>query len=314
MSTINFKKCDNCGTIRDARDVFCGTCGKQFGSSGENYTTPPLDFLQQAPITPTVPAITQRSHRPNLIAIAVLVIMLISAGVLVGTLIGKNNSPAIIGNTLTPSTSNQSGTTPANTTTTIVSTPTLTSTPTPIPSPTAVSPGTVLCDTANPGQGWDNWNLVTGWKVLNGELLYDGTGNGEKLVAPASCQPTTPNYAVDVRMRIVSGCCHFGIIIRGGASTNGYTGYQLSIYTTTYQNIFISTLGGNGGAGSGYSFDNNFHIWRAEVKGNVINFVVDGGKVLSLTDNTYIFSPGEVSICCTDTMQLEITSFKITAL
>ena len=155
--------------------------------------------------------------------------------------------------------------------------------------------------------------MVTGWKVLNGELLYDGTGNGEKLVAPDFCQPTTPNYAVDVRMRIVAACCHFGIMVRSGASTTGETGYELSIYTTTFQNVFIVSHGGQGGATGSHSFDNNFHVYRAEVKDNIINFVIDRAKVLSATDNTFL-SPGEVSICCTDTMELEITSFKITAL
>jgi hypothetical protein len=171
----------------------------------------------------------------------------------------------------------------------------------------------VICNTANPGQGWDKWNLVSGWKVLNGKPLYDGTGNGERMVVPNFCQPTTPNYAVDVKMRIVAACCHFGIIMRGNASSTGYNGYQLYIYTTTFQNVIISTLGGQGGGSVGYGFDNNFHVYRGEVKDNVINFLIDGAKVISVTDNIYL-SPGEISICCTDTMELEITSFKVTAL
>ena len=186
-------------------------------------------------------------------------------------------------------------------------------TPTFTPSPAqTITAGTLICK-SDKSTNWAGWQIGGAWKLLNGELLYDGSGNGAQLVAPASCQPTVANYAVDVKMRIVSGCCHFGIIVRGNASTNGYTGYQVSIYTTTYENLNISTLGGQGGATAGYGFDNNFHDWRAEVKDNVINFVIDGSKVLSLTDNTYL-SPGEVSICCTDTMQLDITSFQVMAL
>ncbi len=133
------------------------------------------------------------------------------------------------------------------------------------------------------------------------------------MVVPSFCQPTTPNYAVDVKMRIVAACCHFGIIMRGSASSNGYNGYQLLIYTTTFDNVNITTLGGQGGGSVGYSFDNKFHVYRGEVKDNIINFVIDGAKVVSATDNTYL-SPGEVSICCTDTMELEISYFKVTAL
>lgn len=235
--------------------------------------------------------------------------MLIAALIVANLPLQRGASGSGVNPTPTTNTS-QPGTTPEGNTPT-VEVPTVT--PTPTFTPTPVSPGYSFCDTAKPGQGWDNWNLVTGWKVLNGDLLYDGTGNGEKLVAPDFCQPTTPNYVVDVRMRIVAACCHFGIWVRGGASTNGETGYELSIYTTTFQNVFIVSHGGQGGAGGSYSFDNNFHVYRAEVKDNVINFVIDGAKVLSATDNTFL-TPGEVSICCTDTMELEITSFKITAL
>ncbi len=51
MYTVNFKKCNKCGAIYDVWDVFCGTCGNQFSSSGENYMTLPLAGLQQSSIT-----------------------------------------------------------------------------------------------------------------------------------------------------------------------------------------------------------------------------------------------------------------------
>ena len=246
--------------------------------------------------------IKKGSWRPGVAFSVAAVVLLIAA--------------VVVANLPSPKTGQALGTNPIGTSTQGMNiTPTANSSPTPMPtpSPTPEPPGTVICSTANTGQGWDNWNLVPGWKLLNGELLYDGTGNGERMQAPNFCQPTTPNYAVDVRMRIVAACCHFGIIMRGNASSNGYNGYQLFIYTTTFQNVNITTQGGQGSATTGFSFDNNFHNYRGEVKNNIINFLIDGATIVRLTDNTFL-SPGEVSICCTDTMELEITSFKVTAL
>src|SRR5216683_3252848 len=92
-----------------------------------------------------------------------------AVGMLVAALIVANLPPrsgvTSSGVNPTPTTNaSRSGTTPEGNTPT-VEIPTVTSIPTSVP------PGTVICDTANPGQGWGQWNLITGWKVLNGELL-----------------------------------------------------------------------------------------------------------------------------------------------
>lgn len=281
--------CPRCGQLRSITENFCGNC---------EY---PLRNVQG-------PKSKKRLVIGFMAVVIVLIIVFIS-----GIQVGKNIIG--VGNTI-QGTPNHLGTAPVNGTVVGITpspTPTPTLTPTPTASPTPVVPGTVICDTTKPGQGWSNWNLVTGWKVLNGELLYDGTGNGERLVAPDFCQPTVANYAVDIRMRIVAACCHFGFIMRGNAVSTGYDGYQLFIYTTTFQNVNISSLGGQGGGSVGYTFDNNFHVYRGEVKDNLITFLIDGAKILSVNDNTFLM-PGEVSICCTDTMELEITYFKVTAL
>src|SRR6266849_582035 len=122
------------------------------------------------------PAFRQRGVIFSVAAVGMLV-----AALIVANLPPEPGAPGS-GVNPTPTTNTpQPGTTPEGNTPT-VEIPTVTSIPTFTPTP--VPPGTVICDTANPGQGWDKWNLVSGWKVLNGELLYDGTGNGEKLVAP----------------------------------------------------------------------------------------------------------------------------------
>src|SRR5438132_6829513 len=51
---------------------------------------------------------------------------------------------------------------------------------------------------------WGGWHLRSGWKLLNGVLLNDGSNGGYNgrptLVAPASCQPKTADYAVEAKI------------------------------------------------------------------------------------------------------------------
>jgi len=128
--------------MRDANSAFCGSCGKQFGSSGENSLTPPLGELQQRPITPRLsdsglytpaqpglyspPPQRSGSNRIYLVVIAVLVLMLLGTFIF---FLGKGSSQGTM-----PSTPNQVVTQPANnnaTSTVAASTPTeSTATPT----------------------------------------------------------------------------------------------------------------------------------------------------------------------------------------
>jgi hypothetical protein len=134
MSNINLKQCDRCGAMRDANSTFCGTCGKQFGSSGEYSPTPPPGELQQGPITPSFsnsglytpsqsgyvsspsqpsyvspPPQRSRSNRLYLVVIALLVLMLIGTFLF---FLGKESSQGSTGTT--PGTPNQVATQPAN--------------------------------------------------------------------------------------------------------------------------------------------------------------------------------------------------------
>ena len=78
MSNINLKQCDQCGTMLDANSAFCGTCGKQFGGSGENSLTPPIGEYQQRPIptgisnpglyTPSQPGYVSSPSQPGYVS------------------------------------------------------------------------------------------------------------------------------------------------------------------------------------------------------------------------------------------------------
>jgi hypothetical protein len=171
MSKINLKQCDQCGAMLDANSAFCGTCGKQFGSSGENSPTPPIGEFQQRPITPgfsnpelytpaqpnyvsspsqpsyaSPPLQRSRSNKIYFVVIALLALMLIGTFVF---FLGKGNSQGSTGTT--PSTQNQVVTKTANnnaTSTVATASPTaLTTTPTDLtvtPDLTATTAGLTL--------------------------------------------------------------------------------------------------------------------------------------------------------------------------
>jgi hypothetical protein len=175
MSNINLKQCDRCGAMRDANTAFCGNCGKQYDTSGENSPTPFFGEHQQGPITPRLsgsgfytpaqhdyaspPPPRSRSNRIYLVMIALLVLMLIGTFVF---FLGKGSSQGSTGTT--PSTPNQVGSNPANnsaTSTVAIASPTdsttthlaLTATPTGLtlaPAETLPENITLKCDCTDP--------------------------------------------------------------------------------------------------------------------------------------------------------------------
>ena len=168
MSSINLKQCDRCGAMRDANSTFCGNCGKQFDTSGENSPTPHLSGFQQRPITPALsdsglytpapsgsafpPAQRSRNNRVYLVVIIILVLMLIGSVIFLRT----GSSQGSTGTT--QSTPNQVVTKQAynNATSTVAaatSSTATTATPTePIPAPTETLPEsiTLKCDCTDP--------------------------------------------------------------------------------------------------------------------------------------------------------------------
>ncbi len=188
------------------------------------------------------------------------------------------------------------------------SSPTQVPTPTPTPRP---GPGTVLCQ-AN--SNWSGWNGTKDWKVSNGMLLDDGTSNtpGGSITAP--CQLTVPDYAVEVTMQVVNfqSCCtdNVGMILRG-SSTGGYD-VGLEIDSNHLAKIATDYTSVNPIASAHFDPGLSVHTYRAEVKGNTIKFFIDGGLLVSATDNQFL-DPGQVGLY-SSFVQVEVTSFKVTAL
>jgi hypothetical protein len=200
--------------------------------------------------------------------------------------------------------------------------PTLVPTATATPAPTATAtsqpkPGDVLCN-VNVGA----WTGGSGdWKLLNGRLLNDGTGgggdNGPTKVAP--CQlGNISNYAVVVKMQImqvVNGYTgNFGISVRGNPSSNGWQGYAACVgfYPTCNGGASLTAIRGNTSASGAFTPGTAVHTYRVEAKDNVINFIIDSGLVVTLTDNEF-FTGSQVGIWC-EGLQMEVFSFQVFAL
>ena len=183
-----------------------------------------------------------------------------------------------------------------------------------LPHPT--KPEVVVCQSSST-DSWKGWSLKSGWKQLNNMLLNDGTNGGYNgrptLVAPASCQPKTMDYAVEARIQVVNfgdNYSGFGINVRGIPSSTDQTGY--SIYIDATSGAEIAVVQGDVLKNAPFNPGTNFHVYRAEVKGNTITFLIDGTAVASVVDNRFI-SAGEVGLWCANA-QIEMSSFKIVAL
>jgi hypothetical protein len=198
----------------------------------------------------------------------------------------------------------------------IPATPTLIPTATNTPAPTATNtpvpkPGDLLCN-VDIGS-WDGGSAD--WKLLNGRLLNDGSGggasNGPTKVAP--CQlGNIANYAVEAKMQVthvdIYGGGNFGITVRGTPSSSGWQGYVACLCGS---NATLSALGSDNKASGSFDPGTSVHTYRVEVKDNVINFFIDGGLVVTLTDNEF-FTGSQVGLWC-EADQLEVFSFQVFA-
>jgi hypothetical protein len=179
-------------------------------------------------------------------------------------------------------------------------------------------PANVLCQSGS-ADNWSGWHLGNGWKRLNDVLLNDGSNGGyngkSTLVAPASCQPKTMDYAVEANVQVVQftgNYSGFGINVREVPSSTNEQGYSTYIDPTSAGGAAISVVGGDVIKNASFNPGTGFHLYRAEVKGNTINFLIDGAPVLSVVDNRFI-SAGVVGLWCSNT-QIELSSFKVVKL
>lgn len=167
---------------------------------------------------------------------------------------------------------------------------------------------------ADDTQGWKDWQLSTGWSALgNGLLVSNNTESGSS-VALAPYQPDTANYAVEAEIQIPNtDNGSFGIFARSSYQYQGsiyqaitYQGYN---YTVFNQYAELTGSVAQQQIPVPISLDTSWHVYRIEVKYNVITLFLDGRKLQQITDNTYL-SSGKVGIFA-NTVQVDVRSFKV---
>ncbi len=247
------------------------------------------------------------------------------AGALIGLLISQTSAGAVNG-----SATNSGGSGNAATQSpTATAGPTATPSPAPIPTltpiPTATAtplpqPPYVLCQ-SGASDNWSGWSVGGHWSVLNGLLLSDGSGGDSTAPLMAPCQPPAADYRIDATIKIVSvsGCCGaYGLDVRAVTTSDGIEGYSgyndPCLLCSGAGIIYIGGDARNGPLVSSQSagvYDTNWHTYGVEAIGNTINLLIDGTKILTLTDNKYL-SAGSVGIWSQD--QVEVMSVKVTML
>ncbi len=332
--------CIYCGASNSDEAVFCQKCGKQLeltALSIPTSITPPnlpistyesTEYAPSEPSIPPPPFITHygggsnpyeqqaspRSHtnRGYRIVIATLVIMLITAGVLVGILIEKGNTLVTTNNT--SNTPNQAGTIPANSNSTATAIP---ATATPSPTPASPQPGTVLYQ-ANWSGGLNDWTGTSDWKTSNGMLISDGSYNdpnnyGSPTIEPSYQVKETSDYAVEVRIQQLGGAgCFDAAVIRGSIASDGVQGYRLAIGCFGGATLYAAH-GSSLNQLAHVDFDpgNTWHTYRLEAKGTSISAFIDGIQVFGVNDATYL-SGGIIGIKSQAT-QIDVSSFMVIA-
>lgn len=280
-------------------------------------------------VAPPVPPRQQQSgkgvSRRGLIIGAVGVGGLLVVGGIAAAFAFSQKNPSTTGTTTTGNTPSSgatpaSGNTPASGTNTTpvdtttpgsssaTGTPTVDTSPTTSPTTSSTTPGTVLY-TSDWSSGLNGWTGTQDWKVLNGVLLNDGTGQQydpqPTIVAPYIVDSTN-DYAVESRIRVVRGNPAFDAgSVRGSASSNGWTGYKIVI------NNGQAAIASNSDTLTQTPFDPGItpHLYRLEVKGTRLRLYIDGGLSLEANDNRYL-TGGQTGLKSFGT-QLEVTSFKI---
>jgi hypothetical protein len=160
--------------------------------------------------------------------------------------------------------------------------------------------------------GLAGWPGAFGWKVLNGMLLNDGANDDWQNWIAAPYEPGAAgiaDYVVEAEIQVVGEphCGSFGIVVREAYRPGFY-----HVGTCAWLEAFVRTKDGDTIAAKSIRPDNEWHTYRAEVKGNVVRFLIDGAVIAEATDNRYL-TGGRVGLW-SDQIQVSVRSFRVIAL
>ena len=171
----------------------------------------------------------------------------------------------------------------------------------------------------------DGWSGGPEWKVVSNMLVNDGSAGGvttwnyrpSPIVAPY--KPASPDYTVEAEIQLIrepTGYFSewgFGIAVR--LDEQGVAGYYTGFYGQPGWGAGNSTaiIGteNQGIMSNEYRHNTDWHVYRIEVKGNSIRFLLDGVPLLATIDNRYL-SAGQIGLYSSHCI-LDVRSFKVIA-
>lgn len=239
-------------------------------------------------------------------------------------------SPTAVPATATPTPMPTETLTPTATATptlvpTATATPEPTSTPMPTPTPTPLpEPGTVLYEASSENGEFANWSGNSAWNIVDGQLVYTGTGDEYNFITLPYEPGELRDYAVEAEIQVVRvpECGQFGILVRSTqegsyfTGMRGMTGCEERAYFSAEQSEYGSNYdqstddyepyvavgarlpdgsiadqrdGYNAFFGSSF-FDpgNETHTYRLEVRGIEMRLLIDGQVIVETSDGRYL--------------------------
>jgi 3-keto-disaccharide hydrolase len=167
--------------------------------------------------------------------------------------------------------------------------------------------------------GLNGWVGPPSWKVVNGQLVNDGSSatGGGWISAP--CQPDTANYAVEAQIQLIppNSCTfvsqQFGVGARADAQGGILGGLLCSnggLVLASTDTEFSLISNADRIAEKDFTVDGQWHTYRLEVQGNNVRLLVDGTPIVTGTDNRRLDS-GEAGLFASE-LQINVRSFKVT--
>jgi hypothetical protein len=206
--------------------------------------------------------------------------------------------------------------------------PSQSSTPQVHPTPTltlpTLPPGTLLYQ-ADWSHGLANWQASSGWSVNVGYLQSES--NGDHAIS-APYLPTVSDYAVEVHIKILTLLSDAGYFTIAADKATGKDGYQAGILGLRKPRaqpfgahpqcqVFIDPVASmEPGSVEAHDYEPGFiwHTYRIEVQGPLVSFFIDDQQVSSAASTqTSVLSNGPIRLTSMNA-QLEVSSFRVTAL
>ncbi len=190
-----------------------------------------------------------------------------------------------------------------------------TSTATPVP------PGQVLFQ-ADWSHGLAGWQATGAWKVANGALQSDA---GPALSITIPYQPTTPYYAVEYSIQIISvprQGGYFQLVAAGAPGKDGYQAFINELRPITskifsiHPSVSVTIEPVNDMDSSqqikDYEPGTQLHTYRVEVRGGSVLFFIDDERTSAATSSvTPKLSTGPLELQCSGVV-IRISNLRIT--